>query len=186
MDGLPERPNLRVVRHDISKEDLPEGGFDLVHARLVLLHVPERLAALDRLVRALRPGGRLVLDEFDCGWISVLAAPTPEAAALFERTHDAVMTVVSRAGADIHWGLRTYGALRAAGLTDVASVTYAESWTGGSPGTQLHQVNIRQLAERLLGEGLTPDRLERCLRLLDDPAFAVSSYPLITTWGTRP
>ncbi|WP_327427403.1 class I SAM-dependent methyltransferase [Streptomyces sp. NBC_01236] len=186
MDGLPGRANLRVVRHDIGAEELPEGDFDLIHARLVLLHVPERGAALDRLVRALRPGGLLVLDEFDCGWIPVLASPSPESAALFERMHDAVMGIITAAGADMRWGVHAYAALCRAGLTEVASATYAESWRGGSSGTRLHQVNIRQLAGRLVEKGLTQEQLDDCMRLLDDPDFAVNSYPLITTWGVRP
>jgi len=183
--GLPAHGNVRVVRHDIAQEELPEGEFDLVHARLVLLHLPERRAALDRMVRALRPGGLLVLDEFDCGWVPVLAAPGPESAELFERAHDTVMGVLAGAGADIRWGLHAYEALCAAGLTDVASSTWAEAWPGGSSGIRLHQVNIRDLNGKLTGDGLTEGDLDRCLRLLDDPAFAVNSYPLITTWGRR-
>jgi len=35
-------PNLEVRRHDIATDPLPEAVFDLVHSRLVLLHVPER------------------------------------------------------------------------------------------------------------------------------------------------
>ncbi|MEU9468684.1 class I SAM-dependent methyltransferase [Streptomyces avermitilis] len=182
---LPATGNVRVVRHDIAQEDLPEGQFDLIHARLVLLHLPERQAALDRMVRALRPGGRLVLDEFDCGWVPVLSAPSPESADLFERTHDAVMGVLTRAGADIRWGLHAYGALRVIGLAEVGSATWAEAWVGGSRGIRLHQVNIRDLDGQLTGGGLTADDLDRCLRLLDDPSFAVNSYPLITTWGRR-
>lgn len=186
LGGHADHANLRVVRHDITREELPEGHFDLVHARLVLLHLPERRAALERMVRALRPGGRLVLDEFDCDWAPVLAAPSPQAAALFERMHAAVKGILARAGADPRWGLHAYEALRAAGLTDVACATWAEAWPGGSTGIRLHEVNIRDLRERLTEDGLTHDDLDRCVRLLRDPAFVVNSYPLITTWGRRP
>lgn len=187
LTGTAARGTVRVVRHDITREELPEGGFDLIHARLVLLHLPERLAALDRMVRALRPGGRLVLDEFDCGWVPVLSAPSPGAARLFETVHGALMDLLARAGADIRWGLRTYDALRTAGLTDVASATWAEAWPGGGTGVRLHAVNVRQVGDRLAAEcGVTPGEIEEFLRLLDDPAFAVNSYPLITSWGTRP
>ncbi len=43
---------------------LPESAFDLIRARLVLGPLRERLAVLDRLTSALRPGGLLVLEEF--------------------------------------------------------------------------------------------------------------------------
>jgi ubiquinone/menaquinone biosynthesis C-methylase UbiE len=50
------RPNLEVRRHDIASDPLSEAAFDLVHARLVLVHLPERENALLRIVRALKPG----------------------------------------------------------------------------------------------------------------------------------
>src|SRR5215469_13738724 len=39
-------PNLEVWRHDLGSDPLPSGEFDLVHARLVLMHVLERESAL--------------------------------------------------------------------------------------------------------------------------------------------
>jgi ubiquinone/menaquinone biosynthesis C-methylase UbiE len=35
----------------------PEAAFDLVHARLVLMHLPEREKALHRMLTVLKPGG---------------------------------------------------------------------------------------------------------------------------------
>lgn len=55
---IPQAPCLDVVQHDIVREPLTESAFDLIHARLVLLHLPERLAVLAKLVHALRPGVR--------------------------------------------------------------------------------------------------------------------------------
>src|SRR5437764_416250 len=50
----------QVRRHDVGVEPPPGAGFDLVHARLVLVHVPQRAAALAAMISALRPGGRLL------------------------------------------------------------------------------------------------------------------------------
>src|SRR6266516_3180461 len=52
-------PGLEVARHDIVRDPLPDAAYDLVHARLVLQHLPERQAVLARLARTLRPGGWL-------------------------------------------------------------------------------------------------------------------------------
>ena len=65
--------NLHVVRHDAVRDAFPEGKFDLAHARLVLLHIPERAAVLEKLVAALKPGGWLVIEDFDT--TSVLPDP---------------------------------------------------------------------------------------------------------------
>ena len=58
-------PNIEVRRHSVVDDPLPDGFFDLVHERLVLLHVRERVAALGRLASALRPGGWLLAEDFD-------------------------------------------------------------------------------------------------------------------------
>ena len=54
-----------VRRHDVGQEPPPGDGFDVVHARLVLVHVPERQAAFRAMISALRPGGWLLLEEAD-------------------------------------------------------------------------------------------------------------------------
>ena len=41
-------PNLEVRNHDIVKDGLRDEGFDLVHSRLLLMHLAEgRDAAMD-------------------------------------------------------------------------------------------------------------------------------------------
>ena len=55
--------NLEVWRHDILCEPLPEGAFDLVHARLVLMFLPKPAEAIAKMAAALRPGGWLLLEE---------------------------------------------------------------------------------------------------------------------------
>ena len=41
------------------------GGFDVAHARFLLEHVPDPLAVVRSMVRAVRPGGRIVLEDDD-------------------------------------------------------------------------------------------------------------------------
>jgi len=52
---------FEVLRHDVGVEQPPAGGFDLVHARLLLTHVPRRIEALASMVRALRQGFRTLM-----------------------------------------------------------------------------------------------------------------------------
>ncbi len=46
---------------DITKIPVPDGAFDVVLCTEVLEHVPEPIAALEEMVRVLRPGGRILL-----------------------------------------------------------------------------------------------------------------------------
>ncbi|MEU6376663.1 methyltransferase domain-containing protein [Streptomyces sp. NPDC046909] len=177
-----EPAHPRVLRHDITRDPLPSGAFDLIHARLVLIHLPERLRVLERLVEALRPGGWLVLEEFDCTWTPVLAAPDDSAAALFEQVHGSLMALLEKAGAEPRWGRQVVGAMLRAGLADVSATTYAESWQGGGEGIRLHRVNVEQVAGTL---DLPATDLDRFLALLDDPSFVVNSYPLVSARGRR-
>lgn len=181
-----EHAAVSVHRHDVVADDAPATDLDLVHARLVLLHLPERLRALERMVRALRPGGRLLLGEFDCTWMPVLAAPDDEAARLVDRFQRALLTVLSGAGADPRWGVHAYRALRDVGLTDLETHVHAEPWPGGSPGCRWLDVNARQLEQPLLATGLiTPTELDVVRASFSDPTFVISSYLTIHTWGRR-
>ena len=46
--------NVEVLRHDVRTDTFPEGTFDLVHARAVLMHVPDDLETLRRMASWLR------------------------------------------------------------------------------------------------------------------------------------
>ncbi|MBW0101757.1 class I SAM-dependent methyltransferase [Pseudonocardia sp. KRD291] len=186
-DGLCTRGNVEVRHHDIVTDELPEAEFDLVHARLVLLHLPERRRALDRMVRALKPGGWLLLGEFDCTWLRVLAAPSAQDGAAFSRFHRALCAVLEQAGADVEWGVHAYRAVQELGLVEIGSLAHAEPWPGGGDGARWLEINSRQLEERLLGTGpVTAGDLDGVRASLGDPAFVVSSYLTISTWGRRP
>src|SRR2546421_5657265 len=65
---------VRVRRHDVFADELPHAAFDLVHARLLVQHVPDRPAVVRQLCRALKPGGYLVLEDTDTA--SLFSHPT--------------------------------------------------------------------------------------------------------------
>ncbi|GLZ36193.1 methyltransferase [Lentzea sp. NBRC 105346] len=177
-----ERDNVTVLRHDVVRDVLPENAYDLVHARLVLIHLPERDAVLRKLVRALRPGGRLLLDEFDCRPLHVLTAPTPEDAELIMRVKDALLTLLEQAGADVTYGARIEKALRDNGLRDVAAVREVDEWQGGEAGCALLAGNVLQTRGRM---PLPDPDVDRFVELMGDPAVVLSGYAVCSAWGTR-
>jgi SAM-dependent methyltransferase len=110
-------PNLTVRRHDIVADPLESEAYDLVHARLVLMHLPERKAALAKLAEALRPGGWLVVSDYDqhCFLDSY---PYDPAFTAFSR---AFSTALQSAGVDTDHGRKLPAALASVGLVDIGS-----------------------------------------------------------------
>lgn len=180
-------PNVEVVRHDIVVDDLDADCFDLVHARLVLLHLPERDRALEQMVRALKPGGWLLIDDFDCTWLPIIGDwREPGDEYLFLRAADAFHWLLAEGGVDVAHGRRFYPWLTSHELSNVHVDGQMQIWPGGSTGARLWQANIEQLRPQILAHGLlTENEIERFERLLDDPGFSVTSYLLVSGWGQR-
>ncbi|MEV8096926.1 methyltransferase domain-containing protein [Kitasatospora sp. NPDC085879] len=183
---VPERPNLVVQRHDILHDPLPEAGFDLIHVRLVLSHLPEREEVLHRLLAALRPGGVLHLVEFDAEYAPVLLAPDARAKELFERFQRAKLQAFRERGSHQGWGRECAAALRRAGFTDVEAVPYVTALTPGSPGLRLQIHTTRHLREPLLRAGLTDAELAELREVLAHPDFRACSNLVHTVHGRRP
>jgi 2-polyprenyl-3-methyl-5-hydroxy-6-metoxy-1,4-benzoquinol methylase len=177
---------IEVRRHDL-RDSLPDGGpFDLIHARLVLLHLPHRRRLLRQLVQRLAPGGWLVLGDFSNQPLSVLTAPHEADAVLFGTVLAALTRVLTGHGADLEWARQIHPAMVEAGLVEVHTVEHAESWRGGGPGARLHHLNSLQAAEELRRHGVSDTDLEQFRALVDDPRFTARSWHFVCTRGQRP
>lgn len=183
---IPERAHLDVVRHDVVCDPLPDAVFDLIHARLVLLHLPERRAVLDRLVRALKPGGWLQLDEFDITYGPGLLMPDRAGRDLYDRFLAAKASMFEAAGADGAWGQHVPAAMEAAGLIDIDPHVSLQLWEAGSPGTELLIHHTFHLRDELTAAGMTDEDLEDVRELLTDPGFLAASCPIYSVQGRRP
>lgn len=62
---LTGEPSVAFDVHDATEMPLPEAPVDAIYARLLLAHLPEPLALVERWTTQLRPGGVLVLDEVE-------------------------------------------------------------------------------------------------------------------------
>src|SRR5262245_13271218 len=63
-----EEDRIELRQGDVLRLELPDGewgAFDVAHARFVLEHVADPLAVVRSMVRAVRPGGRIVLEDDD-------------------------------------------------------------------------------------------------------------------------
>jgi SAM-dependent methyltransferase len=76
----PQDPHYEIRQWDLAgSTDLGEGGFDLVHCRLLLMHLPDPAARIRRLASLLGPKGALVLEEPDTLTIAAADRSDPRA-----------------------------------------------------------------------------------------------------------
>jgi ubiquinone/menaquinone biosynthesis C-methylase UbiE len=182
-----ERGNVEVRRHDIGTDPLPEGTFDLIHARLVLLHVPRRHQALERIARALKPGGWLVIEEFD-GRLFDRAISTADAveAAAFGKMMRALARLMDDRGFEAEWARRLYERLKLVGLVEVGMEGHVAVREGGNPGASLDAANFAQIRKEAVAKGLVTDaEVDAILKCLEAPNFVIFSPVMFTAWGRR-
>src|SRR5262245_41795828 len=188
IDGRQRRANVELRRHDVGVDPLPEQAFDLVHARLVLQHVPQRHKALTRLVAALKPRGWLVIEEFDGRTVdrAIPLADAPEAER-FRKIGRTLRRLLDDRGFDAEWARQLYGHLKEAGLTEVDMEGHLAVREGGSPAASLDAANLAQVREEAVAKGLITDaEIDAVLERLNAPDFAVFSPVMFSAWGRRP
>ena len=179
--------NLEVRRHDVGLDPLPDAPFDLIHTRLVLIHVPQREATISRLVEALKPGGWLVVEDYDTMIIDrALSCANAHDAETVRRCFGALRSLMELRGMDLSWGRSLYTRLVGAGLANVEADAHFEFRRGGSTGARLDKANLCQVREQLLDQQLiTSEELDRLLQLLDEPDFVVASPVMFSARGQR-
>jgi SAM-dependent methyltransferase len=140
---------IEVRRVDLRTDELPQAEFDLVHARLVLEHLTERRHILDRLAATLRPGGWIVIEDYDFTGFG-FEGDDPQT----ERVGLAIITFMQRAGFEPRYGRYVVADLEAAGLTDVRGEGRARVIDSTSPGFDFFRLSFESLRDALVDAGL--------------------------------
>jgi SAM-dependent methyltransferase len=162
--------------HDLTDDaPIPGAPFDLVYARLLLFHLPQRVDVLARLWEAVAPGGHLLVQEFDLRTISSL----PQLDSLADGLR-VVTGAFGAAGADVSAGSRLpqWFAQAGVGTPDGTDVTgHLEQLATGSP--QLEQV-LRSVLPAAVAHGLTTvDDAEAILASMDRDVSRFPDRPLL-------
>jgi SAM-dependent methyltransferase len=173
------RPNLDVRRHDLRSDELPRDEYDLVHARLVLEHLPERDAVLSRLVRALRPGGWLLIEAVD--YVSQHGSD------LYARTLHERLQLMREAGLEPFYGRQLPAELRARGLLETGSEGRVWIMEGGSAAARWFRLSMAQLRGHLTSSGrLSASEIDEMLDMFEDREFSAWTPVIVSAWGRRP
>jgi SAM-dependent methyltransferase len=177
---------FEVLQHDVGVEQPPAGGFDLVHARLLLTHVPQRTEALASMVRALRPGGWLLIEDADPA-LQPLICPDESGPAeqLANRLRQGFRTLMAGRGAELAFGRTLPRLLRETGLDEVQADAYFPITSPAC--TALEIATVQQIRDRLVAAGLaTEAEIEQHLTNVASGRLDLATAPLISAWGHKP
>ncbi|MEV4319253.1 class I SAM-dependent methyltransferase [Actinocrispum sp. NPDC049592] len=183
LNALPDVfPTVQVVAADISDNSLDLGSFDLIHARMVLMHLRNRREVFARLASWLKPGGWLVLAD---AIQSTMVSP-PENA--FRRLMELHWATLERSiGTDRTWALNYPDLLRGAGFKDVGVELYHPPVSPDSAAGRFWALNFGHLRERILADGLVDEDLfEQAVGVMNEPDFTELGMGLVTAWGRKP
>jgi SAM-dependent methyltransferase len=171
---------VEVRRHDLLVDQLPQAAFDLVHARLLLMFLSPRLAAVERMVSAARPGGWVASIAPD--FTTVTLSP---ASLVWQRVWSRFLDAAMAGGWDPGYGARLYGDLCAAGLVDVHADYIVRCSAGGSLEPRLLSLTFERLRERMVLLGADSDEIDEAQRLLAKPDSAITSPTKCVAYGRR-
>lgn len=178
--------SVAIVAADARRSGLPPGSFDVVHARTLLVTVPEPAEILTEMVRLARPGG----------WVASLE-PDAEcsfcypAHPAYTRITELLRAGFTRNGADIRIGRRLAELYREAGLQDIGVEAVAGVHRAADSRRTVIPDLVRSIHPVIVSLGLASqrelDELDRAvLAHLDDPRTLVMGHLSFLAWGRKP
>lgn len=178
--------NTMIVEGDALSSGLEHGSFDLVHERLVLVNLPERLGLVREMAALAAPGGIVALEDIDN--VSWTCDPQHNSwTSLLGVFHD----VFQAGGGDPFVGRRLPALLREARVVDVrARATAYLPEVGEYRRTHLLSL-IASIRDKVIASGAMQQaeldyHQAALIEHLDDPDTLVIDKLLIQCWGRSP
>jgi SAM-dependent methyltransferase len=169
----------------MGAEEMDEAAaYDFAYSRYLLSHLRHPERALGAMVRALRPGGRLAVEDvFFPG--HVCHPPN----ATFDRYIELYGAVVRAKGADPAIGARLVGIALDAGLADVQVELVVPVFREGE-GKRVAQVTMEHIREAVVGAGIASDAevdtvVADLKAFADDERTLMSIAPTFQVWGRK-
>jgi SAM-dependent methyltransferase len=183
---LAQAPNLEFATGDLYAPPLPEGSFDFIWCRFVFEYLAEPDLVVARLLRLLKPGGKLVLGDLDGNALFHYPLP-PEV----ERGLGLLMGALE-GRFDPYAGRKLFTRMRKAGLADI-KVHHQPYHLIAGPATPRDLANweakvrtLRPAGVKALGSPEAWDRFSgQFMDLLRDPD-ALTYSTLFLVEGRRP
>ena len=171
-----EEDRIELRQGDVLRMELRDGewgSFDLAHTRFVLEHVSNPLAVVSAMVRAVRPGGRIVLEDDDHDVLRLWPEPPG-----FRELWQAYMRSYDRLGNDPFIGRRLVTLLHQAGAAPVHNQWLFFGGCSGDAHFKALMVNMAGVVEGARESIVSAGILESASY---DAAIAA-----LREWGQRP
>jgi hypothetical protein len=157
-----------------------------VHARTLLVTIPDPSEVVVEMVRLARPGGWVASQEADVE-LAICYPPIPA----WDRLRELFWSGFSRSGADLRIGRRLTELYRDAGLADIRVCAQVGVYPEGHSRRMILPDLVRSLRPALTEFGLADERelaeLDHTVREhLADPCTLVLSHLLFICWGRKP
>jgi SAM-dependent methyltransferase len=177
---------VEVMTADARSTGLPSGSFDLVHARTLLVNVPDPAELVAEMTRLARPGGWVASMEPDEG-LTWCYPPHPA----FERVCEIFRAVISRNGASLTIGRQVSELFRAAGLEVAGVEARVQMYPLGHSRRMIRPDLLCSTRAQVVAMGLASaaelDELDAAARAhLGDPRTIVVTGLLFLVWARKP
>lgn len=142
--------NVEVVEGDVRTLNFEPNSFDLIHARYVLVHIPESPLVLDLFWKALKPGGTLVIEEPDfSAYRGLSGADLPS----FNNVHQGILHMFTAKGVDPALGTRLPMLFQGLGAKNMVVENDSPLSFGGSGVAMMMNMSAVQLKRHYLATG---------------------------------
>ncbi len=176
---------IEVCRHDVGRDDPPTESFDLIHARLVLVHVVNREKALQAMTQVLRPGGWLFLEDADPALQPLICIDEyGPAQQLANKLRFGFRKLLALRSADLSFGRKLPRLLREAGLVNVNADAFFPITSLAC--NLLETATVNQVREALISNGYaTSAEIDFHLANVASGQLDLATSPMISAWGRR-
>jgi SAM-dependent methyltransferase len=182
LDWLGEH-GVEVWRQDLRTDELPRDTFDLIHSRMVVQHLEDRPAAVDRMIDALAPGGVLFLEDTD----SLPLFRSAESEDFLTDIKSAGYGLMRESGHEPRGGHFDLRMLLASELTDVTAHGRVVMVQGGSDQARHYMLWLEYMRSKIVGAGLLGhERIDQALEEMADPAHYWTSQVMLSVVGRKP
>jgi len=182
---------VEIRQHDILKDELEPEYYNLVHCRALLQHLPEPEKALSNMASAVKPGGWLLIEEFDNTATPSYDSTNSSADFLYKFMDKAAEIMMRMGPVNPGFGRNVRSLIEKLSLQEIGNEGTSDITRGGEPWAQFikmsYQTSRMRLEERLTGEDKKIlEDMDKVYDILDNPSVYFMSSTLCSAWGKKP